>query len=307
MRELNLRGVDLNLLVVLDHLLEQAHVTRAADAAGMSQPAMSRALQRLRALLGDPLLARGRDGFVLTPRAAAARPTLKRLLHEIGGLIAQPTFSPAQATGLLTLAATDHQTIMLLPRLMARLSRQAPHLDVKVVPISPQTPDELARGAVDFAFGVAELAPPPHLRVETLYYDRFVTLLRRDHPAARNWSLEAFAAADHVLVTVIDGGRGLMDDLLDQRGLTRRIALRLPHFYAAIRIVATSDYVVTLPATIARAFAPEFDLVLRESPIPRPPIEAIGIWADALDRDPRTLWLRRLVREETRHIDAASP
>jgi DNA-binding transcriptional LysR family regulator len=130
--------------------------------------------------------------------------------------------------------------------------------------------------------------------------------MRKAHPAAQNWSLETFAAVDHVLVTVIDGGRGLMDDLLAERGMSRRIALRLPHFYAAISIVATSDYVVTLPATLARAFAPSFDLVVLELPVARPPIETIGVWADALDKDPRTLWLRRLVREETRHIDGAA-
>ena len=211
MRELNLRGIDLNLLVVLDHLLDTAHVTRAAERAGMSQPAMSRALQRLRMILGDPLLARGPGGLLPTPRARAVQPQLKRILADIGTLVREHPFEPALQSGQLTLAATDHQTIMILPQLMARISREAPRLDVQVVPISPATLEGLTRGTVDLAFGVAEQPLPPPLRTETLYEDRFVTLLRGRHPAIRDWSIETFASLDHVLVTVFDGGRGTVD------------------------------------------------------------------------------------------------
>src|SRR5450631_993119 len=132
MREVNLRSIDLNLLVVLEALLAECNVTRAAKTAGMSQPAMSRALGRLRALIGDPLLARGPQGLVLTPVAANIQSRLKSVLAEIRGLVAERDFDPSKLAGTVTFAATDHQTILMLPRLMTRLSREAPRLDVRV-------------------------------------------------------------------------------------------------------------------------------------------------------------------------------
>lgn len=307
MRETNLRGVDLNLLVLLDHLIEHRSVTGAAAVAHLSQPAMSRALGRLRALLDDPVLARGADGLVPTPRALAPQPALRRALAEIRGVVSLRAFDPATWRDQVTIAATDHQTIMLLPELMARLSREAPGLDTRVVPFVAAMLDELRDGRVHLSFGIVEQALPPGLRFAPLYRDRFVTLLRRGHPAARAWTLERFAALDHVLVTILGDGRGALDDDLERLGLSRRVALRLPHFYAAMAVVARSDLVVTLPRSMANRFAPAFGLLALEPPLERDPFTSTVIWPDVLDADPGIAWLRRTVVETAAGLEGVMP
>ncbi|WP_188311947.1 LysR family transcriptional regulator [Salinarimonas soli] len=307
MREVNLRGLDLNLLVLLDHLIDHRNITRAAAAANMSQPAMSRALGRLRGTLGDPILARGADGLVPTPRALLLQPALKRVLAEITGLVSPGVFDPATWQGEIRMAATDHQTILLLPDLVARLSREAPRLDVRVVPFLAAMLDELRDGRIHLSFGIAEQALPAGLRCEPLYRDAFVTLLRRGHPAAEDWTLERFAGLDHVLVTVLGDGRGVLDEDLARLGFRRRVALRLPHFYAAMAVVARSDHVVTLPRTLAMRFAQGVDLIALPPPFARAPFTPTLIWPEALDADPGMAWLRRTVREEALRIPGVMP
>ena len=302
MREVNLRSVDLNLLVVLRALLEHAHVTRAADAAGLSQPATSRALSRLRALFGDPLLVRGDRGLVRTPRAQALRPRVDALLREVEGLMIERPFDPATLGGRVTIAATDHQTLLLLPRLMHRMSAEAPGLDVVVVPIGAPVLRAMLGGEVDLAFAVDEMLPAGLLS-EPLYRDSFVTLMRRGHPAASDLTLDGFVRLDHVLVTIFGDGRGVMDDLLAERGLQRRIALRIPHFYAAINIVAETDLVVTIPRSIALRYAAGHGLLILEPPLSRPPFTVISTWPAVLDADPTNAWLRGIVRDEVRGIE----
>lgn len=299
MRETNLRGIDLNLLVLLDRLIAERNVTRAAAAANLSQPAMSRALGRLRALLDDPILVRGADGLVPTARAQALQPTLARLLADVRDLLAPETFDPAAWRARVTISATDHQTIILLPAVIARLAREAPGLDLDVVPLRARELDALRDGRAHLSFGVAEVALPPGLRSRTLYEDRFVTVLRRDHPAAgRAWTAADYAALDHVLVTVLGEGRGFLDDQLAQLGLSRRLALRMPHFYAAMEVVARSDRVVTLPQTLAARFAPGLGLVAREPPVAVTAFTPTLIWPDVHDADPAMRWLREVIAEE---------
>jgi DNA-binding transcriptional LysR family regulator len=307
MRPVHLRGVDLNLLVLLDLLITHRSVTAAADAANMSQPAMSRALGRLRALLRDPLLARGSQGLVPTPAALAMQPALKRLLGEAADLVARRRFDPLAWRGQIGIAATDHQTILLLPRVMHRISREAPLLDVKVVPFLASMLDELRDGRLHLSFGILEQVLPPGLRREALYLDSFVTVLRAGHPALGDWGLARFLALDHVLVTVLGDGRGALDEVLKQRGLARRVALSLPHFYAAMVVVAESDLVVTLPRSIALRHATALGLVALEPPVPRAPFTTTVIWPEVLEADPGNTWLRGLVREEGRRIAGTQP
>jgi DNA-binding transcriptional LysR family regulator len=305
MREVNVRGLDLNLLGLLDLLLRHASVTRAAAAANLSQPAMSRALGRLRALFGDPLLVRGSAGFVLTPRAAALQAQLGPILSDIIDLVRGAEFDPAEWTGRITIAATDHQTILLLPSLMARLAAEAPRLDVKVVPFVAALLPELQDGRIDLSFSVAGEPLPRGIACEPLYQDSFVTLLRRGHPAIDHWDLNTFAGLDHVLVTILGDGRGVYDDDLQRLGLTRHIRLTLPHFYAAMAVVARSDLVVTLPSSLAVDYIDAFELAALLPPVERPPFTVTALWPEALDSQPSSRWLRSLVREEAAGLGAA--
>jgi DNA-binding transcriptional LysR family regulator len=307
MRDVNLRSVDLNLLVVLRALLEQAHVTRAAEIAGLSQPAMSRALARLRTLFDDPLLVRGDRGLVRTPKAAALRPRLEALLREIEGLVSERPFDPATLSGRVSVAATDYEALLLLPHLMRRLSGEAPSLDVTVVPFAAPVLERMLRGEVDLAFAVEGALPAVGLLVEPLYRDTFVTLMRAGHPAAEDLTLARFLRLDHVLVTIFGDGRGAIDDSLAEQGLTRRIALRIPHFYSAINIVAETDLVVTIPRSIAVRYAAPHGLAMLEPPVSRPPFTVISTWPAVLNADPTNAWLRGIVRDEVRRVEGTLP
>jgi DNA-binding transcriptional LysR family regulator len=302
MHEVNVRSLDLNLFGLLDLLLTHRSVTRAAEAANLSQPAMSRALGRLRAMFDDPLLVRGNAGFVLTPRAAELQAQLRRVLDRVVGLVSQERFAPAQWSGRITIAATDHQTILLLPSLMTRLAEEAPLLDVRVVPFVASLLPQLQDGRIDLSFSVAGEALPRGILSEPLYEDRFVTLLRRGHPAADNWTVTTFAALDHVLVTILGEGRGVFDDELERLGLTRRVRLTLPHFYAAMAVVAQSDLVVTLPQSLASRYLDSFGLLALPPPIPRPPFIVVAIWPEVLNAQASSAWLRTLIREEAANL-----
>lgn len=311
MREVDLRGIDLNLLVLLDALIEHRNVTRAAERMHMSQPAMSRALGRLRKLLNDPILVRGGDGLVATPRAIALQLELKRLLNEISHLVSDVPFSPERLTGCVTLAATDHTSVVLLPKIMTRLSQAAPQLDVKVIPLFNIAEDHLHDGSVDLAFGVSQTPLPATLCQEPLYEDSYITLMRRGHPAGEcssprkplKMKAEQFASLNHVLVTAVGDSRGFVDTALDELGLQRRVVLQLPSFITALAVVAESDFVVTLPASIAGRYAVHNDLVAIAPPIDYPVVVHTSIWSGVRDADLANQWLRQLVREAARQIE----
>lgn len=281
---------------MLDLLLSHRNVTRAAEAANLSQPAMSRALGRLRALFDDRLLVRGSGGLVLTPRAAGLQERLAGILGDVTGLVGRDEFAPARWAGPITIAATDHQTILLLPELMARLARAAPLLDVKVVPFVAALLPALQDGKIDLSFSVVGEPLPRGILSEPLYDDEFVTLLRLGHPAVGDWGLSTFVALDHVLVTILGEGRGIVDEELSRLGLARRVRLTLPHFYAAMAVVARTDMVVTLPRSLAGRYQEGFGLVALPPPIVRPPFTVVAIWPEVLDARPASAWLRSLVR-----------
>jgi DNA-binding transcriptional LysR family regulator len=165
----------------------------------------------------------------------------------------------------------------------------------------------MLRGEVDLAFAVNEALPAGNLLVEQLYRDTFVTLMRRGHPAAGDLTLDRFLRLDHVLVTIFGEGRGVIDDSLAERGLARRIALRIPHFYSAVNIVAETDLVVTIPRSIAVRYAAPHGLAMLEPPVSRPPFTVISTWPAVLDADPTNAWLRGIVRDEARRIEGSPP
>lgn len=293
----HLRGVDLNLLVLLDALLTHRAVGHAAAAVNLSQPAMSRALGRLRALLDDPLVLRVGNASRLTPRGEALAAPVRRLLAQASDVIFPVRFDPAGWKGRVLLGATDHQAILLLPPLMARLARDAPRLDVELRPLLAAALPALRRGDLHLGFGPSDRLPSGFAS-EPLYGDRFVTLMRRGHPvAAGPLTPERFAALDHVLVTTIGDGPGAVDVALAELGLERRVAVRQPHFYAALAIVARTDLLVTLPGSIADRFAPGLELERRPTPVAGEPFAIAAIWSEALTRDPAQAWFRASVRK----------
>ena len=184
MREVNLAAIDLNLLPPLEALLRRRNVTRAAADAGLSQPAMSRALGRLRDLLGDPLLVRQGGGFVLTPFAEALVPQLSTALGGLQGLFSRPVFDPRGETRTIRMVASDIHTVLLIPPMMARLALEAPGVSLRIEAYSPDLPTRMLRGEVDLTFAVTGAPLPPGAVSAPIGRDRLVLAMRRGHSAA---------------------------------------------------------------------------------------------------------------------------
>jgi DNA-binding transcriptional LysR family regulator len=298
MLEVNLSAVDLNLLPALEALLRRRNVTQAAGDVGLSQPAMSRALGRLRAVLGDPLLVRTGAGFVLTPRAAALVPRLAGVMAEVKGLFREPGFDPSAERRLFRVAATDTHTVLLAPAIMARLAQEAPGVDVSMEPYSPDMARRMERGDLDLAFAVANAPLPPGAMSEPLSRDRLAVVMRRGHPAARRaFTTADYGVFDHVGIAILGDGQSELDAWLAGEGVRRRMALVTPHFMAALAVVAATDLVTTLSRAFAQRFASEFDLILNEPPFAQGDLQMTLVWSHLRAADPVLTWFRGLVRD----------
>ncbi|KKX33899.1 LysR family transcriptional regulator [Rhizobiaceae bacterium LC148] len=295
MHEVNLRGIDLNLLVALDALLEEKSVTRAAHRLGMSQPAASRALGRLRALFSDALLVDGPGGYLLSARAEEVRPALRRILEGVGEILEANAFDPATATGRIRLLMPDLQAATLAPHLLARFAREAPFLDLDIVAPGSNGFDLLEQGGADAMVALIDDAPAGIHR-RRLYDENLVTLMRAHHPAlAGNLTLDRFLALEHIVVSVTGVGAAPVDEVLARMGRTRRVKLRVPNFFAAVEIAARSDLIMTLPSSLARAAATMRRLVSLPPPLDLGSFTMSLAWHARQQDAPRHIWLRRAI------------
>jgi DNA-binding transcriptional LysR family regulator len=298
MRVVNLAGLDLNLLPALEALLRRRNVTHAAAEVGLSQPAMSRALARLRETFDDPLLIRVGGGLTPTPVAQALAPKVALALDELRGLFRAPDFDPATLNRSVRLAAADAHTILLAPRLMARLQREAPGVDLKFETIGRDIVSRMEQGDVDLVFATTTTPLPPGAFSERLARDRLALVMRRGHPAARRaWKIADYAAYPHATVAFFADGVSEIDARLATAGIERRIALTTPHFMATVAAVAASDLVTTISAAFARRFAEALDLVLRKPPFDDI-LELTIVSTRLRAADPAMRWLRKMLREE---------
>jgi DNA-binding transcriptional LysR family regulator len=295
MREVDLRQADLNLLVMLNALLEERSVTRAAARLGMSQPAASRALSRLRRLFSDALLVDGPGGYLLTARAEEMRPLLRNILAGVGELLQANTFDPTQATGAVRLLMLDLEAAVLAPRLLSSLAAQAPLIDLEVVPPGTRPFEALETDTVDALIGVVENAPAG-IRKRRLYRDHFVTLMRAEHPAtAKTLTLKRFLELDHVVVSITGIGRAWVDEKLARSGQQRRVKVRVPSFFAAVEIAARSDLVMTLPSSLARTAGDMRRFVMMPPPLDLDGLTMSLAWHARHQDSPRHAWLRKTI------------
>ncbi len=290
-----LSEINLNLLVALDALLSEAHVTRAAEKVGVTQSAMSRSLQKLREELGDELLVPSGRGFVRTPRAEHLRRSVRFGLESLRRSLSEGgPFVPEQAARTFTLAAHDIVGVLVLPRLMADLERRAPKLSVNVVPLEyADLVSQLDTGAIDVSLGV-DFAAAPGLKQRTLLRDGWVCLSRPDHPGLREgvFSLEAFLEHRHVLCTPRGDGSGVVDKALQGLGCKRDIALRVRFFTAGAQVVRTSNLLLTMPRKSGEHLAALFGLAVSTPPISLPTFDFVALWHERNDDEPGHVWLR---------------
>ncbi len=295
MHQVDLRRIDLNLLVTLEALLEEKNVTRAAHRLGMSQPAASRALGRLRALFSDALLVDGPGGYLLSARAEELRPMLRRTLAGVGDMLEANTFVPATAAGRIRLLMPDLQAAALAPHLLARLARESPSLDLDIIAPGTNGIEALEQGVADAMVGLLDEAPAGIHR-RRLYDEELVTLMRAHHPAlSGKFTLDRFLELEHIVVSVTGVGPAPVDEVLARMGRRRRVKLRVPNFFAAVEIAARSDLIMTLPSSLARAAANMGRFVSLPPPLDLGRFTMSLAWHARQQDAPRHKWLRRAV------------
>jgi DNA-binding transcriptional LysR family regulator len=293
MHQVDLSAVDLNLLKLFEALVRERSVTQAGLRLGLSQPAASRALGRLRTMLGDRLVVRGKLGLELTPRGEMLAGPVAKLLDDARGIVSPAVFDPASATGRITIAAHDHLSLLVLAGLIARFERHAPALSLHIAQPAGDNVRLVEQGAADLALGIFE-ALPGSLYRRGLYTDSLVCVVRSDHPGvAGGLSLERYVTLRHVTVTISGVGGSAVDVALSTLGLTRHVALRVPHFLAGAMLVADSDMILTLPSRLARRLAERLPLMLLDLPLQVAPLSPAMIWHERFHGDPAHAWARQ--------------
>jgi DNA-binding transcriptional LysR family regulator len=301
---MNLRRLDLNLLVVFDAVMLERSVTRAAQRVFLTQSAVSSALGRLRHQLGDELFIRGPGKLRPTPRALELEEPVRALLAELQEVLAPSRFDPASETRGFTIATNDYFTAVVAPALARRLAKAAPGIDLRIVPTAGRALEMLDTREADLVC-TAWSQPPERFSIETLVEDDYVCVVRKDHPfASKAPTLAQFAKAKHLLVSPRGDARGFVDEKLAEKGLTRRVSITVNHFAAAPQIVAESDAVLTVPRLIAQRFAPPRTTAIVDCPVSAPPAltRMSLIWHDRLARHPAHAWLRQTMLEVGRSL-----
>ena len=292
---MNWGAFDLNLLIVFDAVMQERSVTRAGSRIGLSQPAMSHALNRLRYMLKDELFVRTPDGMVPTPRAELLAPPLRNALSEMQLALEPAAFDPAASDRRFALAVNNYAAVVLAPPLVAAVSAAAPAVRLDLRPSGTlDIIERLDRGDLDLAIGGMD-SPGERFVAAALLEDPFVMVMRSGHPASRRkLSAAVFAALPHLEISSSGEDTGFIDRWLAERGLARRIALRAPYLSAAA-ILAQSDLVATLSRRIAQEFVRNHPLQLREPPYQSPRVRSSLLWHRRLDRHPAHRWLRDVI------------
>ncbi|WP_435103833.1 LysR family transcriptional regulator [Arhodomonas sp. AD133] len=294
---MNLRGVDLNLLAVFDAILQEGSITRAAERLDMSQPATSNALNRLRALLHDPLFVRQARGMTPTPRARQLAEPIREALTLIRHTLSEQwLFDYAHSEHRFRVAMSDYGDSVILPRLLDHLARVAPAVQVDVVANDqPAVATDLRSGDLDLAIGNRpELER--EFRSEGLLVEQFICMARADHPGIRDrLTLRRFAELHHVDVSHTRYLSRRIDEALAAEQLRRRVTATVPSFLSVAPIVAATDLITTIPWRAARAFAGTGGLRLIPPPVPLDDAPVHQYWHASTDTDPASQWLRRTI------------
>jgi DNA-binding transcriptional LysR family regulator len=292
----NLSALDLNLLLVLDAVLAERSVARAAQRLHVTPPAISNALGRLRDALGDPIVTRSGRGIVPTPRALELGPAISRALSEIGRALHGEVFDPSTAQVVLTLALADAGQLARLPRLAASVANRLPHARLRVVNVDTM----LALGGlggteVDTAIGVSHAAPGIHR--QQLYAEHYVVIARSDHPRlGARAGRRALAAERHAEVHVAFGKPSQVVERAYQKlAITRQIAVVVPTFTAAAAVVAATDLIAGVPESVVQALSPALGLRIVATPLRVPPIAMYLSWHQRTHGDPALSLFRELI------------
>lgn len=301
--DVNYNQFDLNLLNVFDAVMTELNVTRAAARLNMTQPAVSNALKRLRHLLNDELFSKVPSGVSPTPKALEIWQPLGEALNQIRQTLEPIDFDPATEMATFTIALNDFSTALILPRLIAVLEAVAPNINLRTIPNTHINASMLLEQAeIDIAIGVLP-SLPPRLRSQTLLTSSWVCAMRRDHPLARKkLTLDRYAQAKHLLVTLTGEATGIIDPLLQERGLNRRIGLTVNQFSVAPQILVNSDLIAVLPTRVIQLSAIAAQLHLTAVPIEISPTSIKMMWHERSQGNTSQVWFRTQLAEVCSHL-----
>jgi DNA-binding transcriptional LysR family regulator len=296
--------LDLNLLATLDALLQEGSVTGAARRVGLSTPAMSHALARVRLRLHDPILVRSGRVMVLTPRAEALKERVHSVVHEARQtLLPERPFVANELTRAFVIHASDYVLTVLGLSIERLLHDEAPNVTVRFIPNTPDDARSLQGGGSDLAIGIyGEF--PQEMRSQRLLTDRFVCVVRKDHPIEKRLTLADFLRLQHIQVAPRGQPGGYIDDVLKDRGHTRHVARAVPYFLSALQLTAQTDYVLTISERVAKQMAEPLGLRILTPPIPLRPYALGLVWHPRFDGDAAHRFVRDVLIRAAR--EAAS-
>lgn len=293
----SLRRFDLTLVNALTILLDEGSVTAVAKRLGVTQPAPSRMLARLRDMFEDPLLGKAGRSMMPTPRATAFHLPLRHPMIDVANMIRPAEFDPREASAVIGIAATDAAIESVVTSRIRDLAVLSPGLRFEIGAIALETPEARSRGDVDFAVDVYP-DPIEGFHVSHLYFDRFVCVLRKHHPAARSrLTRRVNSRLHHLQVTGAGGGGNILEMELARLGISRKIAVRMPSLATAPFKASQTDWALTVPSTRARLSAKRFAIAVRPLPFPVRAIPLSPLWHERTDASPPHQWMRaRLMR-----------
>ena len=300
---MNLSKVDLNLFIVFDAIYTEANLTRAGQIVGITQPAVSNALARLRDTFNDPLFVRTAQGMVPTPMAQNIITPVRQALQLLRVSVQESrTFNPLQANKTYRISMTDLTEAVILPHLAGRIRRLAPNINIdSFLTRRRETTKELAAGRLDFAID-APLNTDPQVRHVRLFEDRYVCIMRKGHPLAGKESitLDDYLAQSHIHISSRRNGLGHVDLALGKMGIQRRVMLRSQHYQMAPLVLESTDMVMT----VNERFARRHNLHWVELPIEDiPPIQTHLFWHESTDQDPANRWMREQIIELSQQLE----
>ena len=310
----NLNQIDLNLLVYLEVLLRERNVTQAANQLGLSQPAMSNGLRRLRALFDDPLLVRTSEGMTPTERALKLEPMVKDILLGVDRAMQPATeFEPRASQIVVRIMASDYAESTLFPAVLTELRESAPDITLDIMNPSDVSFLDVERGKVDLVINRFDQMPQSFHQI-TLWQDSFSCLLSPNHPILDDFSLESYLSADHIWVSKTGMGVGVgvdpsdvqrlgwVDSALAQLGEKRRIRVFTRHYQAAMTLAEQNDLIVTLPTRATWLKHNDPRVAIRQVPFDVPPLELKMAWSPLLHNNAPHRWVRQFITRIARSL-----
>jgi DNA-binding transcriptional LysR family regulator len=296
----DLKRLDLNLLVILDALYEEGSLTRVAERLQLSQPTISSSLAKLRTALNDELFIRTRGMMQPTDRAMQLRIPVRKVLQTVRfEILEQGAFDPASLSETITISTSDVGELEFLPGLVERLAQIAPRASVRTVLRDPHSlSDAMDIGDVDVAIGYFPDLQASVFKQQVLFSHPSVCLVRRDHPLYGNGiTLEQYREARHLIVSQKSRFHDVVDQALSAAGIERNIALTISHFVNVPPLIAQSDLVATIALPIATQQSRFYPITLLEPPFAIPLIQIKQVWHRRFDNSPKLVWLRRLIAD----------